>query len=395
MIRGAFPGMRRAGWTAALVAALAATPAAAQTPYTAIGLGYPITPLDGRAAALGGTGIGLLGSSFSLVNPAEMTRHTSPAFAISFSGEGVDVEGGDAPLDTGRQRFNMIRAVAPLRGFVVGLAFGGVFDQDWTARFDDTLSLADGSVPFEETREHDGGVSTIELSLARSFGPVSVGLSGQRFTGSLRQSFSRTFDLPLGEAPSLGRAGGSQTLSYSGWRFRGGASIDWDQRFMVSGAISLPTTLTATPKEEGAASADVDMPLTLELGASVVVVPRLLAGASVGYAEWSAAGGLGDVSAHDILRFGGGLEYRGLSLFGGALPVRVGIRRGQLPFSYGEDPVDEQAFTGGFGWVFRQGVAEVNLGFEAGTRGDLELDGAEESFRRLTVSFALRQFRPF
>ena len=92
---------------------------------------------------------------------------------------------------------------------------------------------------------------------------------------------------------------------------------------------------------------------------------------------------------------GGGVEYSGLSLFSGTLPIRLGLSRRELPFDYGDQPAVERAFTGGFGWIFRQGAGEVNLGLEFGKRGDLSADGAEESFRRLTLSFALRQFRPF
>jgi hypothetical protein len=66
-----------------------------------------------------------------------------------------------------------------------------------------------------------------------------------------------------------------------------------------------------------------------------------------------------------------------------------------LPFSNGEQPIDERAITSGFGWIFRGGVAEVNVAFDFGTRGNFETEGLEESFRRMTVSFALRQFSSF
>jgi hypothetical protein len=36
-------------------------------------------------------------------------------------------------------------------------------------------------------------------------------------------------------------------------------------------------------------------------------------------------------------------------------------------------------------------VAELNAAFEIGTRGDQAEDGLEESFRRLTATFVLRQ----
>jgi len=51
---------------------------AAQTPVTSLGLGYPVPPLDARAAALGGTGMGLFGGSFSSRNPAELGARWRP-----------------------------------------------------------------------------------------------------------------------------------------------------------------------------------------------------------------------------------------------------------------------------------------------------------------------------
>lgn len=366
--------------------------ARAQTPLTAIGLGYPVVPVDGRAAGLGGTGLGLLGGSFSLINPADMTQHTSPSFGLSFAGEEVDIEGGRAPIDIGRQRFTVIRAMAPYRGWSLGIAFGGAFDQDWTVRFQDTLHLFDGDVPFEETREHDGGISTIDFSAARRVGHVSLGVSAQRLTGSLRQTFNRAFKLPKGEAPSLGATGGSTILSYGAWRFKMGAGIQVGDRFMVSGVVTLPSTLTVERQDSTRASVDVDLPASVEVGASARVTSNLLVAGSAGWGGWSDVGDIRDSQSHDITWFGAGLEYTALTLFGGELPVRLGARRTELPFSLGDEALDETAITGGFGWIFRGGAAEVNLGIEVGTRGDILADGVEEGFQRFTVSFSLRQF---
>jgi len=380
-------------WLVALGLVIGAGPVRAQTPFTALGLGYPVAPVDGRSAGLGGARVGLFGGSFSLTNPADMTQHTAPSFAVTFSGEGVDISGGRDLINTGRERFPVIRAIAPFGKWSAGIAFGSVFDQDWTVRFDDTLHLADGNVSFEETREHDGGVSTIDLSLARKLGPASVGVSLQRLTGSLRQTFNRAFNLPTGRAPSLGATGGSEILSYSGVRVKLGGSFELGGRALVSGVATLPSTLTASPEDSTAASADVDLPATLQMGASAWIVPKLLVAGSAGWGQWSKVGEIRGARAHDIMWYGGGIEFQGLSVLGGRLPIRFGARRAELPFSIGTRTLDETAITGGFGWSFRNGSAEVNVGFESGTRGDIARDGLEESFQRATVSFSLRQLR--
>jgi len=388
--RGCVPRAAAFGLAAGLGAAMA-TGLDAQT-SAAIGLGYPVAPIDARAVGIGGTGLGLLGSSFSLINPADMRQHEDPGFGLAFAAEGVTVDGLEEPLDSGRHRFNLIRAVAPVGNWALGIAFGGAFDQDWSVRFRDTLVLEDGFVPFEETREHDGGISTIDLSGARSLGPLAIGFTAQRFTGSLRQTFNRTFDPPRGGAPPLGSAGGTQTLAYKGWRFRGGVAFELNDRVMVSGAVSLKSTLKATPDGDEEALGQVQFPTTFDLGASVKPVPQLLLAGSVGWGAWSSVGSIGEAQSHDIMQFGGGLEYDGIRLLGGEFPLRFGYRRADLPFSNGAVPITERALTGGFGWVFRQGIAEVNVGFDFGTRTNFAREGVEETFRRMTVSFALRQF---
>ena len=388
-------GWVRAGFVAA---ALAASPVAAfaQTPITAVGLGYPVAPVDGRSAALGGSGSGLLGGSYSLSNPADLLLHTEPGFSVSLASEGVTLEGEGHSLNTGRGRFTTIRALVPSNDWAFSLAFGGEFDQDWSNILQDTLRLNDGAVPYEETREHNGGISTIDASLARRIGPLGIGVSAQRLTGSLRQSFFRQFDDPIGGAPALGGIVGARELSWRAWRFKTGGSIRLGDRIVAGVSLGTGGTLYATPEAAEEPEAEFDLPTSIELGGSVRVTDQLLLTAGGGRAGWSAVGSR-DAAAgsafqsHDIAWLGGGLEYGALSLLGGRLPLRVGWRRTGLPFSRGSEAIEESAFTGGFGWEFQEGLAVFDLAFESGSRGDVATAGFAESFRRVTLSFSLRQ----
>ena len=397
MMRAAagFRGWFRAGF---MLTGLAASPVAllAQTPLTAVGLGYPIAPVDGRSAALGGSGSGLLGGSYSLTNPADLLLHAEPGFSVSLSSEGVTLEGESRSFDTGRGRFTTIRALIPSNDWAFSLAFGGEFDQDWTNILQDTLRLNDGSVPYEETREHNGGISTIDASLARRFGPLGVGISAQRLTGSLRQSFFRQFGDPIDGAPTLGGIVGARELSWRAWRFKAGGSIRLGDRIVAGAAFGTGGTLYATPEGAEQPEAEFDLPTSIELGGSVRVTDQLLVTAGGGRAGWSAVGSR-DAAAgsafqsHDIVWMGGGVEYGALSLLGGKLPLRAGWRRTGLPFSRGGEALKESAFTGGFGWEFQEGLAVFDLAFESGSRGDVATAGFAESFRRVTLSFSLRQ----
>lgn len=378
----------------ALVATLGfAAPIVGQAPITSVGLGYQVQPVDGRSAALGGAGLGLLGGSFSVRNPADLLLHREPGFGISFTGESVDLEGGNDT--TGRQRFSSIRALIPFGGWAVGISFAGEFDQDWSTRFQDTLFLADGSVPFNESREHDGGISAVDVSLARQIGPLGIGVSAQRLTGSLRQSFFRQFDLPLGDAPQLGSTGGSQELSYKAWRFKAGGLINVSDRIAVSGSFGMGGTLSATIQDSDLPVEEFDLPPTVEIGGSARVTNDLLFAGGGGWGRWSDVDpGDAGFTSHDVTWMGGGLEYGGLTFLGGRLPVRLGYRQADLPFSPSSETLTENAITGGFGWEFQQGLAVMDLTVEAGTRGDLAAAGLEESFTRMTLSFTLRQRSP-
>lgn len=375
---------------ASTCAAAVAGGAVAQVPVTSAGLGYPVVPVDGRAAALGSTGIGLLGGTWSLRNPADLTEHPAAGFGLALVTEDVSLE-GERTDDTGRERFSVIRAVAPFGAWAVGLGFGGELDQDWSARFQDTLVLSSGRVPFEEAREHDGGVSSIDLSVARRIGALSLGVAAQRLTGSVRQSFQRTFEPPLDGAPPLGNVGGSQLLGYRAWRFKGGAALTLARRFMVSGAFGVAGQLTVEPEDSTVGPFQLDLPTSIELGASGRLGDRVLLTAGGGWTTWGDVEGLPDVEAHDTSWLGAGVELSGTRVLGAEMPIRVGARRTELPFSFGDEPVEEVALTGGLGFVFRGGLAEASLAAELGRRGDLEEAGLEETFRRLTISFSLRQ----
>ncbi|MDE2663429.1 MAG: hypothetical protein OXI39_10560 [Gemmatimonadota bacterium] len=385
----------RAGFA---LAALAASPVAlfAQTPLTAVGLGYPVAPVDGRSAALGGSGSGLLGGSYSVTNPADLLLHAEPGFSVSLASEGVTLQGDGPSLDTGRGRFTTIRALVPYNDWAFSLAFGGEFDQDWSNILQDTLRLNDGAVPYEETREHNGGISTIDASLARRLGPLGVGISAQRLTGSLRQSFFRQFDDPIGGAPALGGIAGARELSWRAWRFRAGGSIRLGDRVVAGVSLGTGGTLYATPEAAEEPEAEFDLPTSIELGGSVRVTDQILVTAGGGRAGWSAVGSRTAAAgsafqSHDIAWLGGGVEYGALSLLGGRLPLRAGWRRTGLPFSRGAEALEESAFTGGFGWEFQEGLAVFDLAFESGSRGDVAAAGFAESFRRVTLSFSLRQ----
>ncbi|MBK5098355.1 MAG: hypothetical protein JJE01_11270, partial [Gemmatimonadetes bacterium] len=240
-------GLVRIPGLAAMLVLVLAPALAAQMPATGLGLGYPVPPLDARAAALGGTGLGLLGGSLSGRNPADLRGFRRPTLGLTYAPEAIGVETPGGSQTTGRSRVAIVQAAVPIRSWTVGLGFASGLDQDWGVRLQDTLRSSFGTYPYYERREHDGGVSAVTLAVAREIGRFSLGIDGSVLTGSLRQSFSRDFE-PALEDPknTIGIAGGEARFSWSGFRIRGGAGTQLGSRVRLSGVIGWSTDLTAT-----------------------------------------------------------------------------------------------------------------------------------------------------
>lgn len=384
--------------------ALAADAGVAQTPATSVGLGYPTPPVDGRAAALGGAGVGLLGGTFTIGNPADLVEFSEASLSISAAPEGVSPEGAPAGAeDPGRSRFSTLRAVVPLGDWAVSVGFGSELDQDWKFTDRDTLDISTGRFPFEERRENDGGVSTVDLSVARSVGPLSVGVSYQRLTGSLRQDLERRFEASVeGGVSAPSPVVQSANWGYGGWRLKGGLGLEIAGRVRLGGVYAWSGDLEAerdsvvTLAEEPDGPSDVTeipMPASAGVGASALLTDDWLLAVAGGWSQWSEAdGSLDGERARDVHWGGGGVEFRGLQVASFPIELRVGGRWRELPFSLpGRGAASETAATVGLGTEVAAGTAAVDVGLEVGSRGELARTGFEESFRRFTVTATIRR----
>lgn len=385
---------------AALLLAALATPAAAQdaetvpTPFTSVGLGYPTPPLDARAAALGGTGVGLLGESFAVRNPADLVGFSEASLGISASPEALTIVGPDRRASSGRSRFSVLRAVVPLGTWRASAGFSSELDQDWSFRDRDTLAISTGSFPFEERRENDGGVSGIDVSVAHRIGPLSLGVSYQRLTGELRQELERRFEISVDSTVAAPEPVDQKVLwSYGSNRLRAGAGLQIGDRVRVSGAYHWTGELTAEDDSLGRVRR-FDMPASAMVGASVRPIgDGLLLTAGGGWTGWGTmSDDLERVRSRDTYWGGVGLEFSGWGIGPVPLNLRLGGRYAELPFvRSGREPAEERALTTGLGSEIAGGRASLDLGLEFGERGDFPATGVEESFTRFTFSASIRQ----
>jgi hypothetical protein len=388
---------------AALAGLASFSPADAQSLFSTRGLGVPLPPVDARARALGGIGVGLLGLNTSLVNPAETAGigRRGVSAALQPSSGTAEVAGAEGDADA--SRFPMVRILYPLSSRIVfSLGYGGVLEQSWAIASEGSELIGNEQVPTRDVVRSTGGVAQLTAGLSYRVTPaLAVGVAGGLYTGSLLRTIARDFlesDLDVALDPFQTRL----RWEYSGPV--GVLGVLWDPHpaFRLGGSVTLANELEITAKEGVAQDDAVKMPLRATGGASALLSQDLLA--TFG-AEWAGRSGAdlpvitdGTSLRRDTWRYGGGIEYSGLGTDTRTFPIRLGGSFSQLPYyDQGEEPGDEWTFGGGIGFRLAGDelgpLAVADVGIERGGRSGLSStdlpDGLSESFWRFTFSLSL------
>lgn len=386
--------MRRVIPLVLLALATGSIPAAAQSHFGVYGLGAPLSPLDARARALGGIGVGLFGLNTALVNPAEVAglRGRAVAAAIQPTGRSVEFAGRSDRL--GGTRFPLIRIIQPM-GQRLNLTFGygGFLDQSLSLVTRGTAVLNGDTLAVRDEIRMRGGISQFRAGAAfAARDRLAFGLEMGFFTGERERLLGRSFDAGDGEYQDFG--------SLALWRFRGPfavAGVRWDPAalFRLAGSVLWAGDLSASGIEGNAEDSSFSMPLQVHAGASGLLAPRLRANIAGSWAGW----GVTDASLHqwedarDSWAVGAGLEWDAVRTDVHTVPVRFGINRQQLPFV--ADGATASEWSVGMGGGLRLTVEEIwprasfDGALEVGSRSQSGDTGLSETFWRLTLSLAL------
>jgi hypothetical protein len=385
----------------AVLAAAAASPAAAQSLFATRGLGLPVAPLDARARALGGIGVGLIGFDMSFANPAEVAglgrRGVVASLQPGTASPTIDGQTGDISAS----RFPLIRLAYPLgQAFVASLGYSSALEQSWSITSSGTESIGNDTVETRDVISASGGVARVGVGLAwRITEVLSVGLTGGLYTGNLDRRVLRTFN-----DSTLGLQSFDTRLQwdYSGTWATAGARLDVPGVARAGASLSISSDLEINGVDEGARDDRADMPMIFTAGASGVLSSTITAAAG---AEWSGGAPGRVLGAEDAVSFrrdtwrmGGGLEYTGWRGATRTWPIRLGFNWAQLPFyDEGETPASEWAAGLGFGLNVigdaASPLATFDMAVERGSRSGLESadlpGGLSESFWRWTFSLSL------
>lgn len=397
--------MRRA-FSIAFVALLAAAPpASAQSIFAAGGRAVPVAPVDARARALGGIGIGLLNQNLSLVNPAGVAGIRLRGITAAWQTAARSIEFEGAEEDVGSNRFPLLRIVYPVGSrLVLSAGYGSFLDQSAAVASEGTEVIGTDTLAVRDVLDVDGGIAQLQLGAAYALTPtLAVGIAGGLYAGEIDRELSRSFT-NTGLADLRIRSEWSERAPFAsaGIRWdpapvaRLGASVTWAGELDGDADDVERSAGGITIRSEGE-DFSVDLPLQVAAGASALLAPRLLATVAGRWAGWSSAErgfGPDDLAAADLpddtWEFGAGLEWEGLTVANRTVPLRLGYHRGQFPYKVqGETPTEWAAALGAGARLATSELgplAVVDLALERGGRdgGDLS-----EDFWRFTFSIAL------
>ena len=397
-------------FVALLFAAFAPVALHAQSLFGTRGLGVPHESYDARARALSINGVGLLGLSTSLVNPAEpagtLRRGVAAAFqpwsgSSEFEGERDDVSG---------TRFPLMSIIYPTRFGVFTLGYGGVLEQSWAVIAQGRELIGSDSVETSDIVRTVGGIGQLRLGVARRLNDRwAIGGALGMYTGNIDRGITRTYpdtSLHFRTFETHSRWSYSGPLASVGVRF----DPDADVRFGAS--VTWSGTLKAKPQEGSETEYEYDMPLSFAVGSSGRVGRNLMLAVAGTWTTWTsddyrAPGTNIATTAEQQMEIGAGLEYTELRRGSRIFPLRLGARTSKLPFHLvDEEAPKEWAVSGGLGLRLVEDdfgpLAVADIGVERvqrdGLAGNLvnrfpETTPAHgpltESFWRFTVSVSL------
>jgi len=368
-------------------------PLAAQSLFSAAGLGLPVEALDGRSRALGNVGLGLPGPEVSTTDPAALGLLPAATAVFTSQPSWVDYShpGGGDSGSFQSTRFPMIGVAYPAGKMgMMAVTFSSFLDQRFRADRPVTFDLPEGPADATDSFVSDGGVSRVNLSWGRVFGArFSTGVSVGRYSGHVVRRLQRVFDdLSIDATAEPYQAGGR--WSYSGTSVTGGGAAQFGQFARVAASMTWSGTLRAEASgDTRGVDASYSLPLTLRLGGSAVLAPGLMVNASLSRSDWTDAGA--DMATGRTIGnatdYGFGVELSRASILGRRAPLRFGYHSADLPFFSDGGAVSESAFSGGLGLVLNEQaelvLASVDLGLERGERKDASL---VERFWRATLT---------
>lgn len=356
--------MRRLALTL-LVVLLGGAPALAaqSSQFGSRGLGLPGRGLS--VDALGTEGATGLFSSGSSLNPAALGLLNSSLTSFSTMQEWRTSTNPAGSGDTREQRFPMIAIAGPIpkSAFSVGVNYSTYANRDFLLVSEGTAAPRGVPIAVIDSVGSTGGLSDFQVALAHNLrDKVYIGVGLHLLTGSNRvfsnRAWADTSYLPTRQ---------SAELTYLGAGLSAGVVVRLTPGLTLAGMARYDGALDV--ERDSVGTGTIDLPSTLAAGVRWQPNTRVALAGQVMARNWSRADdgvvALGGVAARNTIEVSAGLEwYRNLRR-PEQLPLRVGVRRSELPFLLvqGSQP-RELGVSLGTGVRFARGIGGLDLALE-------------------------------
>jgi hypothetical protein len=392
-----------------LAAALVLWPAmaAADSIFSALGLGEVVTPADIRGRGMGNVTIGVddpwnLGRG----NPAVMAKARAFVFHGELMRESLTIEGdsGDRASPHSTNLPNVRLAVMVPKFAVVGLGLSEYTSVSYA--FTETEGAGDDAV----IRNFNGknGLNAVTLTFARQFGSdFSAGMDLDFIVGSYSDIWQTDF-----VDPDAFDTSDTLTVTHSlGPVLRLGALGSPHPRIDLGAAITFGRELEIRPEirhgeVDELPHSDLSLPFSLAVGASGAISSRWKAAADLVHTRWSDTDLTTGTDPHlnrtyaptlNVTELGAGVEYvhdpTGQSpRFWERMPFRAGFAWEPWHFLdvHGQK-IHDHFVTAGTGFGLPGEIGMIQVAAQYGWRGEIAKNDAEERILRLGVSFTARE----
>jgi hypothetical protein len=340
---------RKPSVLALALAALVVVPLAGQdSPFGIQGLGTPGRFESARARATGG--------SFAVFDPfsvlAEAALAGMPRLTATATGAASYLTDDIGSLNDSRRgsRFPLFQIGGPAWSHVVLAAgFSTYLDRTYHVVIRDTVTLGGSSQAITDDLSADGGVTDIRFVAARQFGRLALGAGFHLLAGSSRFQFVRTFE----DTSIYADVSQGGEVAYRGSGASASAILTVGRQLQLAGFYRTDTRLRS--EESGKTVARNNLPTTVGGALRLQLVPQATLAAALVRRSWGTAL---DSNAYNTTSWSGGAE------FGRRLPLRVGVRGGDLPFGPGGRAPREFAFAFGTGRIFADGRGIIDVALE-------------------------------
>ncbi|MBI2074003.1 MAG: hypothetical protein HYT81_13390 [Gemmatimonadetes bacterium] len=353
--------MRRAAMLVVMALVAPGWAAAQNSVYGLIGIGFPGEPLAVRARSLGG-GIGALDPT-SALNPATVA---GLGRLVAGGAAGTTLRrytAGDSTVSGLRETrfpYGMFGGRIPSTPLSFAVSFSTYAERTYDVTTTGTQVLRGDTLEVTDRVASDGAVTDFRGALAfRPWPRLLVGGAFHLLGGSSRLTVGRTFS-SSDYSPYVERS----QLVFSGTGVSAGVVL------LPTGAIELAASARVDgdleTKSGTLGAGSVRLPVTLSGGVRLTPVPGLSLSSTAVRRSWSRAQPdlLAPSRAFDTWEIGSGIELSRPRARGATLPIRVGYRYRQLPFSNVATQATESVFTGGTGAVLAGGRASLDASVE-------------------------------